>query len=110
MTEWLRSFGSTRASKKSEDNFWADFLKKEKNHTIKFNRKLAQCPNKTEGFQPNYSFSSDRLQIEPTFDRRGYRQNVFGKIFNKKFEARAVNSLKKSTHSQSLSTYHFCQK
>ena len=111
MTDWLCRLGSKGTSKKSEDNFWSDFLKKSNNDQMKICDNLVTCRN-NNNFQSKTSYSIERFQGETKSDRKGYRENVFGRIFNKKFELRTVNTLRKAPHCSSsrVSTYHFCQK
>ena len=110
MTDWLCRLGYKSTSKKKEDNFWSDFLKRSKNDQMKISDNLMTCGNNSN-VHSNFSFSTDRLKRESICDIKGYRENVFDQIFNKKFEARSVDSLRKAPHySSRVSTYHFCQK
>lgn len=110
MTDWLCRLGNKSTSKKREDNFWSDFLKRSKNDQMKISDNLMTCRNNSN-VHSNFSFPTDRLKRESICDIKGYRENVFDQIFNKKFEARTVRSLRKAPQcSSSVSTYHFCQK
>lgn len=120
MPDWLSRLGSQRKRRKSVDNFWSEFLNRNKPDNVQgvsFRTNGAvgviQCQNLNVKFRSslNYDIQEFRRKGERVLeiDRKEYQRNVFGDIFGKKFEPRAVDSVRKFPQ-QNYTTYHFCQK
>ena len=120
MPDWLSRLGSQRKRRKSIDNFWSEFLTRNKADNVQgvsFRTNGAvgviQCQNLNVKFRSslNYDIQEYRRKDETVLeiDRNEYQRNVFGDIFGKRFEPRAVDSVRKFPQ-QNYATYHFCQK